>query len=365
MSLRGVQTPSVVRSRPALELLHAMKAAAYVSVASNERRNGSLAPAEQRRRVVDYIQARGWALATVYEDLGPAAKPGRRVAFNELLGSLQGLDRVVVASLDRIGTSPLRIRKVLSEFDRSDVGLVSLAEDIDTCAESGRALLGVIDLFLDSAPKEPTRAWKVASGWQTENLRSFGLDPPTLIDVGAGSGTAEIYEAFPLSHLVLIEPLVEFKTDLEGLVRERHADYLPVAVGDEIGTAELRVNRANQFMSSFLTAELLPDHDVERRRVPITTLDALFAEGDWRAPFGLKLDIEGFEHRVISGAGRLLEDTEFVIAETSLSKRFHDSCTSKELIGLMLARGFQVADILYAGPSPLGVHADVLFTRIR
>jgi FkbM family methyltransferase len=340
-----------------------MNAAAYVSATSLERGLDGFRPEEQRRRLVEYIEAHGWTLAGVFEDVGPAAKPGRRVELNALLGALSDLDRIVVASLDRIGTSARRIKKLLYELDRADVGLVSLAEGFDTGAESGRTLPAIVDFFVRDATAEPHPSWQVATGWQAEHLRSFGFEPTTLIDVGAANGTRVIYDAFPESHLVLIEPLSEFESDLEDLVRQRSADYLGIAVGDEMGTATLRVNPGNLFMSSLLRAERLPDTEVELRSIPLTTLDLLLEEKRWGPPFGLKLDAEGFEHRVIAGGKRLLEDTEFVIAETSLSKRFEGSCTSKELIALMLTCGFEVADILYAGPSPLGVHADILFAR--
>jgi hypothetical protein len=39
--------------------------------------------------------------------------------------------------------------------------------------------------------------------------RSLGLSPATVIDVGVGPGTPELYAAFPGVRLVLVEPLEE------------------------------------------------------------------------------------------------------------------------------------------------------------
>jgi FkbM family methyltransferase len=345
--------------------MEAMRAAAYVSATGLEQRREDLRPAEQRRQLLEHIDARDWTLAGVYEDIGPDARPGRRVGLNTVLGALSDLDRIVVARLDRLGTSGRRIAKLLEQLDHAGVGLVSLAEGFDTGAESGRPVAAIVDFFIRNTAAEPPPSWQVPTGWQAENLRAFGFAPATLIDVGAGDGTRAIYEAFPDSHLVLIEPLVEFERDLEDLVRRRGAEYVATAVGDAVGTATLRVNPGNLFMSSLLQASSLPETGPELRSIPVTTLDALLEERGWKPPFGLKLDAEGFEHRVIAGGRRVLEDTDFVIAEISLSKRFEESCTSKELIGLLGSCGFEVADILHAGPSPLGVHADALFARAR
>ena len=57
-------------------------------------------------------------------------------------------------------------------------------------------------------------------------------------------------------------------------------------------------------------------------RSSVTTLDALRAERGWEGPFGLKIDAEGYEHRVIEGAAALLRDTQFVIAEVSVTRPF-------------------------------------------
>jgi hypothetical protein len=101
----------------------------------------------------------------------------------------------------------------------------------------------------------------------------------------------------------------------------------------------------------------------EVREVPITTLDALREEHGWTPPFGLKLDVEGYEDRVIAGATGVLEQTEFVISEISLTRRFDGAASSRELVELLREHGFRMADVLHAGPSPLGVHADALFVR--
>jgi FkbM family methyltransferase len=341
-----------------------MRAAAYVAATSFEQTRPGLRPDEQRRLLLDHIEEQGWTPTSVYEDVGPAAKPGRRAALNALLGTLADLDRIVVARLDRLGYSARRVAKLLEELDARDVGLVSVREGFDTAAESGRAVPAVVELFVrNRAANDEPSSWQVPTGWQADNLRSFGFEPGTLIDVGAGDGTIMLYDAFPDAHLVLIEPLAEFEPDLADLASRRGADYLATAVGDEIGTAQLRVNPGNLFMSSLLPTARFPEADAELRSIPLTTLDALLEESGWRPPFGLKLDAEGFEHRVIAGGPRVLEETDFVIAETSISKRFEESCTSKELIALLRSRGFEVADILHAGPSPLGVHADALFVR--
>ena len=80
--------------------------------------------------------------------------------------------------------------------------------------------------------------------------------------------------------------------------------------------------------------------------MPVTTLDVLRQERDWQPPFGLKVDAEGYEHRVIKGASGLLADTQFVIAEIQVANRFQDGYSVSDFIGLMDSHGFVLHDIL-------------------
>jgi FkbM family methyltransferase len=204
------------------------------------------------------------------------------------------------------------------------------------------------------------------SGWQPENLRKPEFSPATVVDVGAGSGTPTLYEAFPDAHHVLIEPLQECQETLKAWVTDHGAEFLPVAVGDSKGTVTLHVDPDAPWISSILEARWLPPRPAVDRQVEMTTLDDLLEERKWRTPLGLKIDTEGFEDRVIRGATRFLGDTQFVIAEVNVEKRFEDSYVFADFIGLMDSRDFALCDILDGSkPSPTGTvtYVDALFCR--
>jgi FkbM family methyltransferase len=187
------------------------------------------------------------------------------------------------------------------------------------------------------------------TGWRPENLRKPGLAPATVIDVGVARGTPNLYDAFPDAHFVLIEPLSEFEKDLERISKRRGGEYVLAAVGAEPGRAEIHVNPEMLFESSMLVNEWRPpqEHDaLERREVEVTTLDALRHERDWKGPFGLKIDAEGYEQRVIEGATTLLPETEFVIAEVSITRPFTGGASFADFIALMDRHGFAVHDLL-------------------
>jgi FkbM family methyltransferase len=211
--------------------------------------------------------------------------------------------------------------------------------------------------------------WRQETGWRAENLRKPGLAPATVIDVGVARGTPNLYTAFADAHLVLVEPLREFEEDLRRICKRRGGEYVLAAVGGEAGRAELYVDPRMLYASSLLVDERRPPAEqaaLERREVEVTTLDALRAERGWKGPFGLKIDAEGYEHRVIEGATALLRETEFVIAEVSVARPLTGAISFADFIALMAAHGFGVHDVLDGMKRGNGAvdFVDVFFRRV-
>jgi FkbM family methyltransferase len=208
--------------------------------------------------------------------------------------------------------------------------------------------------------------WCHASGWQPANLRK-DFAPSTVIDVGVAFGTIGLYEAFPDAHLVLIEPLEEYADAINRLVGR--GEYHAVAVGAEDRVASIQVDTEAPWLSSVLTPTSNRPHaskPLAERQIQMTTIDALWDKHRWAPPFGLKIDTEGYEDQVVRGADRLLEHTEFVIAEVSLAPRFTGSYSFAEFIDLMDAHGFVVCDILEGLKSSRSgrvIFLDALFLR--
>jgi FkbM family methyltransferase len=191
--------------------------------------------------------------------------------------------------------------------------------------------------------------WREGTGWRPENLRKPGVAPATVIDVGAARGTPNLYDAFPEAHLVLVEPLHEFEDDLRRICRRRGGEYVLAAAGAAPGRAELFVDQRMLYASSLLIDERRPAQEqesLERREVTVTTLDELRGERDWQPPFGLKVDVEGYEHRVIEGARALLREAQFVIAEVSVARPVAGGMPFAGFIALMDQFGFAVHDVL-------------------
>jgi FkbM family methyltransferase len=300
------------------------KAFLIATVTPVEQRQG-ISQADQRRHLEAFAVQRGWDVVGVSERLRH--------------DSLKGIDKVVVQSLANFNKRPLQLADILEAYQRAGVGLVSIAEGIDTGDGSGEALARVVRLVAEG------EWWD----WRAANLRKEWLAPATVIDVGVLKGTPTLYQAFPDAYHVLIEPLEEFWEHIEGLLAQLRGELVQMAVGAREGVLSLNVTPDFQ-QTSALERVLPPPSaigEVRPRDVPVTTLDALLEQRGWEPPFGVKLDIEGLEYDAISGATRLLEQTQFVIAELSIAKRFERDHSFADFASLMESRGFDLNDFLH------------------
>jgi FkbM family methyltransferase len=206
--------------------------------------------------------------------------------------------------------------------------------------------------------------------WNPEYVKRLGFRPATLIDVGVGNGTFDLYEAFPDSHLVLVEPLQEFFDGARKVLERRDGILIPSALGRREETRTILVQPEWNERSSFFARneiEEMGDAAAVSRDVPVTTLDALLGKHNWRGPFGLKIDAEGAELEVIRGAREFLKQCDFVIAELNIVNRFPDSYSFAEFVRALDEAGFELCDLLDIGRSATSevMFIDGVFRRAR
>src|SRR6267378_858741 len=180
-------------------------------------------------------------------------------------------------------------------------------------------------------------------------MKRAGVSPRTVIDVGANVGQFAVasIRLFANAIVIPIEPnpriVDRLRANLPPEIRE---NVLMTAVGDTIGTAVFHVNRDPQVSSMLqLGSDRLESFPgatvVEEITVPMTTLDALFAGRALAAPILLKIDVQGFEDRVITGGTVFLARVDWVLMEVSFSKLYEGERDFTSIVELMRSRGFR------------------------
>lgn len=218
------------------------------------------------------------------------------------------------------------------------------------------------DLKIESQPLRKPRHF-------FQFVRSLGFEAGTVIDVGVGFGTPWLYESFPGSYFLLVEPNDAFVDDLERICAQYSGEYHLFAAGDRAYTESLGVDTRTPTSSSLLTA-VRGVADSERavrtaaKEVPVRPLDSIYRESLTK-PFLIKLDVEGFEVIALKGAKKFLANAEMVVQEVSVRDRFFGGSRFSDVVSFMSSEGFQlfdVIDLVQREDGPL-VYLDAVFVR--
>jgi len=199
-----------------------------------------------------------------------------------------------------------------------------------------------------------------------DHLYRLSLKPETIIDVGVASGTFELYAAFREAKLILIEPLEEFERVLQKIcTKHKNSEYILAAAGNHHGTASINVH------TDLSTASLMnemegADLDGLPRVVSLVTIDEVCQKRKLTGPYVIKIDVQGAELIVLSGAQQVLKETELVILEVSLFQFYRNGPQLYDVVTYMKNQGFVVYDIFGGHTRPVDgalAQVDMAFVK--
>lgn len=191
--------------------------------------------------------------------------------------------------------------------------------------------------------------YRPASTRRKRVLRDMAVK--TVLDVGANTGqyAAALRASGYDGPILSFEPLAGAFAELEARARsDNDWDAYRVALGDNDGEAVLNV--ASNLASSSLLP-MRPEHQAGAPDV-ITTgtettwvarLDAL--DLPIKPPAMLKIDVQGYENRVLAGAEKTLRHVAVIECELSLDELYEGQPTFRQMIDLLGDRGFKIIDL--------------------
>jgi FkbM family methyltransferase len=207
-----------------------------------------------------------------------------------------------------------------------------------------------------------------------EGLAARGFAPASVLDVGAhrGDWSRTARAVFPGARFVLVEPQREWARDLERFCAESAdaatgaTEWIAAAAGAEAGERMLAIDPAGGGSSLLPGAAGAAAMGAEARAVPVVTLDSIYAGGARPLPDLVKIDVEGMELEVLSGASTLLGTAELFVVEAALFRYRPEQATFAELVAWMAGRGYLPYDFPWFLRRPLdgalGL-CDVAFAR--
>lgn len=181
------------------------------------------------------------------------------------------------------------------------------------------------------------------------NSRSIG----TIVDVGANAGQfAQLLRAEGYNGRILsIEPLAEAHAELSRLAANDPNWFVldRMALGAEDG--EIEINRSQNLVSSSILpmcpehTRSAPDSSYEsKERVPIRRLDSILPE--WLKTPGesvlLKMDVQGYEDRVLDGAEGVLAHINGIQTECSTLPLYENQLLYQAMLDRLCSMGFEL-----------------------
>ncbi len=209
------------------------------------------------------------------------------------------------------------------------------------------------------------------------------LNIKTVIDVGANRGqfAKKAIGAFPSAKLYCFEPLEEPYRELEKWSRsfadgsasppQDRIKLFKVALGDEEREMEIFLHKNHNDSSSLLkTTDLsykLYPKTKQQKKIAIhqTTLDNALEGLALKPETLIKMDVQGYEDRVILGGKKVIRLAKACILEVCLDKLYKDQANFKKILLLMDELGFKYAGNLDQARAPDGhiIYIDAFFLK--
>jgi FkbM family methyltransferase len=196
----------------------------------------------------------------------------------------------------------------------------------------------------------------------------------TVIDIGANVGqfASAVHHLLPEASIYSFEPLAE----CYGAMTQRMANVgnfhgYQVALGNDDAVIDFNRNAFSQSSSVLPMAKLHRDAftwsaQSETVKVEMRRLDDFAGEMRLAPELLIKIDVQGYEDRVLLGGERTIKSARYVITETSMASLYEGQASFERVYEIMSDYGFQYAgnmDQLQSTIDDRVLQADALFVR--
>jgi FkbM family methyltransferase len=196
----------------------------------------------------------------------------------------------------------------------------------------------------------------------------------TVIDIGAHTGefSSAIRAILPGVRVYAFEPLPDCFAKLTAKFK-KDGGYraFQTALGAQDGKVEFRRSSFSKSSSVLPMATL--HHAVfpwsascSPVEIQLGTLDGYAGEMELTSKVLMKIDVQGYEDRVLKGSAQVLKQVDYVLVEVSFRSLYEGQAGFGEVYNFLLESGFSYAGNLEQWVSPLDdsvLQADALFVK--
>ena len=216
---------------------------------------------------------------------------------------------------------------------------------------------------------------------RTSKLSQFNLcglknmSIKTIIDVGANTGqfARSMIAHFPEARFLCFEPLPEPYATLQAWANERpnRVQIFNLAIGEQDGEAQMYFHRdfspSSSLLANTATGEkMFPvTKNQERVTVKLLTLDHALRNAKLEDNVLIKLDVQGYEDRVLEGGKEVFGKAVACILEISLDNLYEGQADFRELYARLDQMNYRYAGNLNQIHAEDGhvIYFDAVFVR--
>lgn len=173
-------------------------------------------------------------------------------------------------------------------------------------------------------------------------LKNLGFEPNVVYDVGANRGewSRNLKEIFKKADFYMFDPQTEMEPFLKKFTKDYDGSkYFCLALGEEEKTETIGI-WPGYYGTTFLHKNL----NLEKRDVPVQSINNLIKNGSIPMPDILKMDVQGFEMNILKGSTDCFKYTEVIILETYLYSFLHKQPIFSEIVNYMHKNGYEIFD---------------------
>jgi len=187
--------------------------------------------------------------------------------------------------------------------------------------------------------------WHNAPSWQRafRTLQRHGFCPNAIFDIGVAHGTPALYRAFPHAKYFLVDPDPQSLPKMVRLMGILNASVHAVGLGDVEGELQFEM-RPDLQGSTFLKATVGGVPGAKYITVPVQRFDRLFTVFPRQCL--VKIDVQGYEYKVLCGMEGVLDRIDAVIVECSTIATLDNAPEVGAVMEFMMHHGFVLADVI-------------------
>jgi FkbM family methyltransferase len=265
------------------------------------------------------------------------------------------------------------IKTFHKRFDLANSGNVSQKSFTDRLLLKGRAILKESLIKLQSSvggQKELKKQYTEKYKWITnKNLQ-------TVLDIGANTGqfAEKIRWILPDAKIYSFEP-IPFVFDIlkKNFENDKNFEAINCGLGEEDGITDFYLNEFSD-SSSFLKMKDLHKNNFPQTAneskisVQIKKLDDVLSYDKIKSPYLVKIDVQGFEDKVINGGKNIIRNAEYIITEVSFVELYENQPLFDKIYNLLKEMGFQYVgnfEQLTSYVTNEILQADAIFKKIK